>query len=191
MNLEDNEKLQDYLDSIGGRPDPKTPARSDSTSKKRKLEEPSGSKQRGAKKAKEDTPTLSMKKGTTASGGRRKSAKGESQKEEPDWNPPPGSWEESIINIDTMEIGEDGILYAYVVWKDQKRSQHPSAVVNMKCPQKVSAVVSPARKSPKANGSVADVAVLRSASTVQRKPTKLGSTERCDAHESRSRRRCS
>lgn len=138
-NLEDNEKLQEYFDSIGGRPDPKTPARSDSTSKKRKLEETSSSKQRGAKKAKEETPSISMKKGAAA-GSRRKSGNADSQKEEPDWSPPSGSWEDSIINIDTMEIGEDGILYAYVVWKDQKRSQHPSAVVNMKCPQKVSAV---------------------------------------------------
>ncbi len=63
--------------------------------------------------------------------------------EQPDavWQPPSGSWEEHIIQIDTMERGsaeEGGKLFAYVVWNTMARSRHAAEVVYAKCPQKVS-----------------------------------------------------
>lgn len=130
-NVDDCAPLDKYHEQIGGPPKPagKTPARADS--KKRKasssaVDSPtvSGSTSRGAKKAKAES--------STTNGGDIKLAKRDSFK------PPAGSWENEIISIETMSVGDDNGLYAYIQWKDGHRSQHRNTVVNSKCPQKVS-----------------------------------------------------
>jgi chromobox protein 1 len=63
-------------------------------------------------------------------------------KKEKEWSPPPGSWETEVDYVDTVEETIDhktGNLtrYAYLVWNNQKKSQHPLHHVYQKCPQKM------------------------------------------------------
>ncbi|PVU89140.1 hypothetical protein BB559_005230 [Furculomyces boomerangus] len=51
--------------------------------------------------------------------------------------PESDNWENAIRCIETVDKTPDTGLIVYVVWKDGKRSVHPSSVVNAKCPQKV------------------------------------------------------
>lgn len=109
--------LKEYFEDIGGRPE--------------KPEK--GTKRKGrASTAKSET-------GTPASTKRTKT------KEEPEkaWSPPPGSWEHDVSHIDTVEqnidpkTGKDA-RFAYLVWNNQKKTQHPLKHIYTKCPQKVS-----------------------------------------------------
>jgi chromobox protein 1 len=63
---------------------------------------------------------------------------------EVEWSPPPGSWENDVSYVDTVEESIDprtGDLtrYAYLVWLNSKKTQHPLVHVYQKCPQKVCA----------------------------------------------------
>jgi chromobox protein 1 len=109
--------LKEYFEDIGGRPEKK------------------GVKRKGrASTAKSET-------GTPASSTKRTKA----AKEEPvekAWIPPPGSWEHDVSHIDTVEqsvdpkTGKDA-KYAYIVWNNQRKTQHPLKHIYAKCPQKV------------------------------------------------------
>lgn len=106
--------MDEYFDKIGGRPEPK-----DTKGQKRKAR-PSA---------------VTSEAGTPASLAKR-------PKQERQWSPPPGSWENDVSHIDTVEQSEDpkdGQLkkHAYLVWNNQRKTQHPLAHVYMKCPQKV------------------------------------------------------
>ena len=109
--------LKEYFEDIGGRPE--------------KPEK--GTKRKGrASTAKSET-------GTPASTKRTKT------KEEPEkaWSPPPGSWEHDVSHIDTVEQNVDpktgkDTRFAYLVWNNQKKTQHPLKHIYTKCPQKVS-----------------------------------------------------
>ena len=110
--------LKEYFEDIGGRPE--------------KPEK--GTKRKGrASTAKSET-------GTPASTKRSKT------KEEPvekAWSPPPGSWEHDVSHIDTVEQNVDpktgkDTRFAYLVWNNQKKTQHPLKHIYTKCPQKVS-----------------------------------------------------
>lgn len=107
------EALQDYWDLIGGRP-----------------EVTKGKKRKGRASAFDSetaTPTSSSSKRT---------------KKEKEWSPPPGSWEHDVDYVETVEESIDNATgkparYAYLVWNNQKKSQHPLHHVYTKCPQKM------------------------------------------------------
>lgn len=109
--------LKEYYEDIGGRPENK------------------GTKRKGrASMAKSET-------GTPASSSKR--AKNATEETiEKAWSPPPGSWEHDVSHIDTVEQSIDPktgkeVKYAYLVWNNQKKTQHPLKHVYTKCPQKV------------------------------------------------------
>lgn len=103
--------MKEYFEEIGGRPEPK------------------GQKRKGRQSGlKSDT-------GTPASSAKR-------AKQEKQWSPPPGSWEHDVSHVDTVEESLDpktGGLerFAYLVWNNQKKTQHPLKHVYQKCPQKM------------------------------------------------------
>lgn len=109
------EVLQEYWDEIGGRPE---------------VKETKGKKRKGRKSGVESEPASA-----SASSTKR-------VKKEREWSPPPGSWENDVDYVDTVEESVDpksGDLtrYAYLVWTNQKKTQHPLVHVYHKCPQKV------------------------------------------------------
>lgn len=112
--------LEEYFEDIGGRP-----------------EKPSkGTKRKGAAATKSET-------GTPASSSKR-SKKAPSPAERA-WSPPPGSWEHDVSHIDTVEQSIDPktgkeVKFAYIVWNNQKKTQHPLKHIYTKCPQKVGRV---------------------------------------------------
>ncbi|KAF2641124.1 hypothetical protein P280DRAFT_517339 [Massarina eburnea CBS 473.64] len=70
------------------------------------------------------------------------SAPNKKMKKEVEWEPPKGSWEHDVDHVDTVEETIDpttnkAVRYAYLVWSNQKKSQHPLDHVYMKCPQKM------------------------------------------------------
>lgn len=59
-----------------------------------------------------------------------------------DWVPPDGSWELDVDYVDTVEEAMDPksgkmTRFAYLVWNNQKKTQHPLGHVYHKCPQKM------------------------------------------------------
>ncbi|KAJ4340615.1 hypothetical protein N0V95_007440 [Ascochyta clinopodiicola] len=109
--------LKEYYEDIGGRPENK------------------GTKRKGrASTAKSDSATPG------SSSKRPKQSKSESV--EKAWSPPPGSWEHDVSHIDTVEQSIDPktgkeAKYAYIVWNNQKKTQHPLKHIYTKCPQKM------------------------------------------------------
>ena len=110
--------LKEYFEDIGGRP-----------------EKPDkGTKRKGrASTAKSET-------GTPASTKRTKTKEEPAEKA---WSPPPGSWEHDVSHIDTVEQNVDpktgkDTRFAYLVWNNHKKTQHPLKHIYTKCPQKVS-----------------------------------------------------
>ena len=103
--------MKEYFEEIGGRPEPK------------------GQKRKGRHSG------VKPESGTLASLPKR-------IKQEKQWSPPPGSWEHEVSHIDTVEesmapkTGQRQ-LFAYLVWNNQKKTQHPLRHVYQKCPQKV------------------------------------------------------
>ncbi|KAH7070033.1 hypothetical protein FB567DRAFT_218348 [Paraphoma chrysanthemicola] len=104
--------LAEYFEEIGGRPEPK-----------------------GGQKRKGRPSGVKSESGTPASSIKR-------VKQEKAWSPPPGSWEHEVDHIDTVEqsldpkTGELG-LFAYLIWKNERKTQHPLKHVYQKCPQKM------------------------------------------------------
>lgn len=108
--------MAEYFEQIGGRPHPK------------------GQKRKGRPSVAAQSDT-----GTPASAAKR-------PKTEKQWSPPPGSWEHDVSHVDTVEETRDPVTgklarYAYLVWNNQKKTQHPLRHVYQKCPQKVATLV--------------------------------------------------
>ncbi|OAL54735.1 hypothetical protein IQ07DRAFT_559028 [Pyrenochaeta sp. DS3sAY3a] len=103
--------LKEYFADIGGRPEPK------------------GQKRKGRQsgvKGDSETPASTTKR----------------VKQEQPWSPPPGSWEHDVSHVDTVEETKNpktGQLerFAYLVWNNQKKTQHPLKHIYQKCPQKM------------------------------------------------------
>ncbi|KAJ4400366.1 hypothetical protein N0V91_008722 [Didymella pomorum] len=113
--------LNEYFDDIGGRPE--KPSKGPSK----------GTKRKGGAVVKSET-------GTPASSSKR-SKKAPSPMERA-WSPPPGSWEHDVSHIDTVEQSIDPktgkeAKFAYIVWNNQKKTQHPLRHIYTKCPQKM------------------------------------------------------
>lgn len=101
--------LNEYFEEIGGRPE-------------------GGKKRKGRKSAAESESATS--------------ATNKRLKKEKEWSPPPGSWEHDVNYVDTVEEQRDPTTgkkarYAYLVWVNHKKTQHPLAHVYQKCPQKM------------------------------------------------------
>jgi chromobox protein 1 len=92
--------LQQYYESIGGRPVQKSPK----GSRKRS----GGSSATPAKSAKKLRTSIA-----TQSGG--STAMSPEEPKEAKWKPPAGNWEEAIAAIDTIEKTEQGLV-CYVQW---------------------------------------------------------------------------
>jgi chromobox protein 1 len=64
------------------------------------------------------------------------------EKKVAEWSPPPGSWEHDVNYVDTVEqmrnakTGEPE-KFAYLVWVNGQKTQHPLKHIYQKCPQKV------------------------------------------------------
>ena len=116
--------MKEYFEDIGGRPELPDP------------KETKGSKEPKTQKRKGRQSIVKSESGTHASTAKR-------AKQEKQWTPPPGSWEHEISHIDTVEenlnpkTGERQ-RFAYLVWNNRKKTQHPLKHVYQKCPQKVS-----------------------------------------------------
>jgi len=121
--------LIEYHQKIGGRPKLTDLSAS---SRKRKQSGTPTAKQSGAKGRKktkngddESTPTVKKQ-----------------IKEEKEWAPPAGLWEEAVISVESVEQAVDPKsgdtqLIAYVVWNDERKTQHPVKLLYRKCPQKM------------------------------------------------------
>ncbi|ORX99623.1 hypothetical protein BCR34DRAFT_576483 [Clohesyomyces aquaticus] len=112
--------LHEYWEEIGGRPKPSS--------------EGSKGKKRKGRKSNAD---IQSESGTPAAVQSNKKPK-----REKDWSPPLGSWENDVDYIDTVEESLDsktGHLerFAYLVWANGKKTQHPLQHVYRKCPQKM------------------------------------------------------
>ncbi|KAL7775772.1 hypothetical protein CFE70_009616 [Pyrenophora teres f. teres 0-1] len=111
--------MNEYFAKIGGRPEPK--------GQKRK-----GRPSVSGPKSNAGTPTASVKR----------AKQDKLAKAQPLWSPPPGSWEHDVSHIDTVEekadpkTGELG-RFAYIVWLNHQKTQHPLKHVYQKCPQKM------------------------------------------------------
>jgi chromobox protein 1 len=102
--------LNEYFEEIGGRPEP-------------------GKKRKG-------------RKSTAAESERETPVTAKRLKKEKEWSPPPGSWEHEVSHVDTVEEAKDPVTgkktrYAYLVWVNQKKTQHPLPHVYQKCPQRM------------------------------------------------------
>ncbi|CAH0052791.1 unnamed protein product [Clonostachys solani] len=53
------------------------------------------------------------------------------------WQPPSGSWEDDIENIDACEEEGGGKLVVYLNWKNGQKTKHETSVIYKKCPQKM------------------------------------------------------
>lgn len=54
------------------------------------------------------------------------------------WKAPPGSWEDHVVGVHTIERDvESGELYAFIEWDNGHKSRHPNHVLHLKCPQKL------------------------------------------------------
>ncbi|KAF2870370.1 hypothetical protein BDV95DRAFT_575655 [Massariosphaeria phaeospora] len=107
------EVLNEYWEEIGGRPEPGGKS----------------TKRKGRKSMAESESA------TPASSAKR-------IKKEPEWTPPPGSWENDVEFVDTVEESLDPktgapMRYAYLNWNNGKKTQHPLPHVYVKCPQKM------------------------------------------------------
>jgi len=105
------EVLDEYFESIGGKPQYAAPTN--------KRSRPSVG-----------TPGTAKKKKTTPSN------ESPAPTEEPKWKPPPGSWEEEIQAIDTLEKTEKGLI-CYLQWANGRKSQHEVHTVYKKAPQRM------------------------------------------------------
>ncbi len=63
----------------------------------------------------------------------RKSA---SVEQEAVFQPPTGSWEDEVKDIDAAE-GDRGEVQVYLTWKNGHKTQHALDIVYKRCPQKV------------------------------------------------------
>ncbi|KAF8540287.1 hypothetical protein BDD12DRAFT_833952 [Trichophaea hybrida] len=118
--------LQQYYESIGGRPVQKSPKGS---TRKRGRPSAGGASATPAKSTKKPRTSIAAQSGGST-------AMSPEEPKEAKWKPPAGNWEEAIAAIDTIEKTEQGLV-CYVQWENGKKSQHDINVVYKKCPQRM------------------------------------------------------
>ncbi|KAI9772371.1 MAG: hypothetical protein M1835_006275 [Candelina submexicana] len=108
------EVFNEYIESIGGRPvQPKK-----ATGKKARLSGATPDTSASAKKRRLDDT------GATTSGNKK-------------WTPPAGSWEDEVMNVDTIEQTQDEGLQVFLGWNNGHKSKHPIEVTYKRCPLKM------------------------------------------------------
>ncbi|KAJ3454889.1 hypothetical protein MRS44_013489 [Fusarium solani] len=105
--------LNEYFDSIGGRPKPNT--------------------KRRAETSKDDSGTTHKRLRRTEAQVTDESLLATTEK----WKPPLGSWEDEVEKIDGGEEDDNGKLIIYIIWKNGQETKHDAPVIYKKCPQKV------------------------------------------------------
>lgn len=133
------DELDAYYKMIGGRPTFKkekgkekgkdTPV---SATKKRKLAQDSPSATTPASAVASDRGRKKTKVSNTTGGDGNTSEKDGDEPDEAKF--PSGSWEDEVKNVDTLERGDDGKLFAFIMWNDGKRTRHFSEILKRKCP---------------------------------------------------------
>jgi len=140
------DELDAYFKSIGGKPQFKA---------KEKLAKEKPTPVSSAKKRKlaDDSPSATPEASTPATDGRGRkrkqtandtpaadangSEKNAKLDENDEGNFPAGSWEHEVKSIDTLERGEDGKLWAFILWNDGRHTKHFSETLKRKCPLKM------------------------------------------------------
>ncbi|KAL9070561.1 MAG: hypothetical protein Q9157_005765 [Trypethelium eluteriae] len=130
------EALQEYLDSIGGRPQPGDDRKPKRGKRKQSTGTPAAETKSGNGRGRKK-----MKVENGDDGGLDRKGKG-AQK----WEPPKGTWEHEIMNIDCIEEeydveNKENKRIGFVMWNNGKKSKHSLKILNGKCPQKVRPVV--------------------------------------------------
>ena len=119
--------LDEYLSSIGGKEAVLAAWENKKGEKK--------GKKRGRPSTGADGPNGSAKK--TKKIGHPAATTPPSSAKAAEFKPPTGSWEEDVVGIDACE-GPEGAIVVYLTWKGGQKSQHPTAQVYKRCPQRVS-----------------------------------------------------
>ena len=142
-----DDKMTEYFDSVGGKPTPRSAGNKRKSLQNGNSGTPNQTSARGRKRPKTDdddesagTPVASGSKRGRASAGTSGGVKNQVKDSNGNvvkWNAPKGSWEKEVIAVDTLEMGEDGKLKGFIVWAGGHKSQHPTNVLNEKCPQKM------------------------------------------------------
>lgn len=133
--------LKAYFKKIGGRPADQTPAAKGKKSKKRGAEAVAAATpttKTGRKRSKLSTPPEAATATAVATSARR----GKKDDIEDDWKPPHGSWENNVVDVDTIEEVWDekagkAFRFAYVMWDNGRKTRHVLPTLNQKCPHKV------------------------------------------------------
>ena len=115
------DELNEYFTSIGGKPEPPNAA-----SRKR-----SATSDTPAKKGRQSAAPPAKKTKRNLKEGQIESDDGTS------WTAPAGSWEDQIINIDSLRRMDDGEIYGFIIWNNGRKSAHSTKLLNAKCPQKM------------------------------------------------------
>jgi chromobox protein 1 len=97
------------------------------------------------KRKQSSTPTVKQarKRGANKDDAEPPNAKRKIKGAAPAWEPPTGLWEEDVVSVESVEQVPDPktgelVLMGYVVWKDDRKTQHGLQQLYKKCPQKVS-----------------------------------------------------
>ena len=117
--------LDEYLSTIGGR-EALLAAWDDKKSEKK-----------GKKRGRASTVTANGSAKKTKKNGHPSASTPPASAKAAEFKPPTGSWEEDVVGIDACE-GPEGAIVVYLTWKGGQKSQHPTAQVYKRCPQRVS-----------------------------------------------------
>ncbi|OJJ45484.1 hypothetical protein ASPZODRAFT_144113 [Penicilliopsis zonata CBS 506.65] len=132
-NLETAEEaLNDYFESIGGRPQP--PQAQRGRGKRKSMTKDATP----VKTAEEPVKRRRKSKGVTEPVEDIKTETSDETEEVGDWVPKGKSWEHEVVSVDTIIRDPDTkSLYAYLFWKNGKRSKVSIQTCYAKCPLQV------------------------------------------------------
>ncbi|KAI9712743.1 MAG: hypothetical protein M1820_001365 [Bogoriella megaspora] len=132
-NLEGaQEALEQYYEKIGGKPEPGESAAPKKGKRKQSVESSATPKAKGGR---------GRKKQKVENGDEDEAPTGKAGKAQK-WEPPRGSWEQDIMNIDCIEEEYDASTkknkrVGFVMWNNGRKSKHSLNILNGKCPQKL------------------------------------------------------
>lgn len=117
--------LDEYYHLQGGRPEPPAPKKRKSIGDAKATPQKTEQKRRRKSRASEEPKPADSK-----------------DQDVPDWVPKTKSWENEVVTVDTiLREPETGMLFAYLHWKNGKKSKVSIETCYEKCPLKVSVLV--------------------------------------------------